>query len=205
MKNYLLISSLVVLLGACSAEKTEPLVIKSDMVPVHMAESAISNASTDIGESNKPEAANYTAARKISKKKAVTPDIQRNNEGSKKVDNAPVTGQQESVKETETVNQPKQEKGNTTPEVIQEKAETSSAGNEASNTEKVTKKKGWSDAAKGAAIGGAAGAIGGAVINGRNRGAGAVIGAVIGAAGGYVIGRKMDKKKEADRQELVLN
>ena len=52
---------------------------------------------------------------------------------------------------------------------------------------------------------GAAGAIGGAVINGKNRGAGAVIGAVIGAAGGYVIGRKMDKKKEANEFSMVVN
>ena len=149
-----------------------------------------------------PEAGNKTAVRK---KNTVKAGLQRNHEMSKQADNHPVTKQEERVTDNETVNQPKQETVNTKPDVAEEKGETASAGNSTSNTEKVTKKKGWSDAAKGAAIGGAAGAIGGAVINGKNRGAGAVIGAVIGAAGGYVIGRKMDKKKEADRQELVLN
>lgn len=205
MKNYLLNTSLVVLLGACSAEKNEPIVVKSDMVPVHMAENTISNASTDIGETRKPDAEYYAPARKMSKKKGVASGMHRNQDDNKKVDNAPVTTQVETVSGNETANQPKQEAANTTPEVIQEKGETATAGNNAGHTEKATKKKGWSDAAKGAAIGGAAGAIGGAVINGKNRGAGAVIGAVIGAAGGYVIGRKMDKKKEADRQELVVN
>ena len=202
MKNYLLISSLVLLLGACSTEKSEPLVIKTDMVPVHTAESAISNTSTDIGETDVPEAEHKTAVRKKNTGKAV---LKHNQDMSKKADNLPVTNEEERVTANETVNQPKQETVKTNPDVVQEKGETASAGNSTSHTEKVTKKKGWSDAAKGAAIGGAAGAIGGAVINGRNRGAGAVIGAVIGAAGGYVIGRKMDKKKEADRQELALN
>lgn len=61
-------------------------------------------------------------------------------------------------------------------------------------TETVTKKKGWSKAAKGTAIGAGAGAVLGAVINKRNRAVGAVVGGVIGGGGGYVIGRTMDKK-----------
>jgi hypothetical protein len=61
-------------------------------------------------------------------------------------------------------------------------------------TTTVTKKKGWSKAAKGTAIGAGAGAIAGAVINKRNRAAGAVIGGVLGGGVGYGIGRSQDKK-----------
>lgn len=61
-----------------------------------------------------------------------------------------------------------------------------------------TKKKGWSNAAKGAVIGGVGGAVAGAVINGKNRGKGAIIGGVIGAAGGYIFGKSKDKKQSAD-------
>jgi hypothetical protein len=69
-----------------------------------------------------------------------------------------------------------------------------SMSNESSQTAKVEKKKGWSQAAKGAVIGGIAGAAGGAILNKKNRVVGAVIGGVIGAAGGYGIGNGMDKK-----------
>lgn len=204
MKNYLLISSLVVLLGACGTEK-EPLVIKTDMVPVHTAENTISNASTDIGETEMPGVEYKAAVKKLKKKTNGKAVSQRNMEISNDADNLPAVKQEETATKNETANEPKQETVNTTPEVVPANGETASNGTGAAKAEKETKKKGWSDAAKGAAIGGAAGAIGGAVINGKNRGAGAVIGAVIGAAGGYVIGRKMDKKKEADRQELVIN
>ena len=61
-----------------------------------------------------------------------------------------------------------------------------------------TKKKGWSNAAKGAVIGGVGGAVAGAVINGKNRGKGAIIGGVIGAAGGFILGKSKDKKQSAD-------
>jgi hypothetical protein len=56
----------------------------------------------------------------------------------------------------------------------------------------VSKKKGWSKAAKGTAIGAGAGAVTGAII-GKNV-KGAVIGGAVGAAGGYIIGRAQDKK-----------
>lgn len=58
----------------------------------------------------------------------------------------------------------------------------------------VTKKKGWSKAAKGAVIGGVGGAVAGAVIAKKNRGAGAVVGGAVGAGVGYGIGRAKDKK-----------
>ena len=201
MKNYLLISSLIVLLGACGTEKSEPLVLKTEMVPVHTAENSISNASTDIGETGIPDVEYKPAVKKAKKESNGKAGSQPNMEISNDADHLPATKQEETATKNETANQPKQETVNTVPEVVPAKEETATTG----NNEKVTKKKGWSDAAKGAAIGGAAGAIGGAVINGKNRGAGAVIGAVIGAAGGYVIGRKLDKKKEANREELVMN
>ncbi len=62
------------------------------------------------------------------------------------------------------------------------------------NQAKVTKKKGWSKAAKGATIGAGSGAVLGAVIHKRNRALGAVIGGVLGGGVGYGIGRSKDKK-----------
>lgn len=56
-----------------------------------------------------------------------------------------------------------------------------------------TKKKGWSNRAKGAVIGGAAGAVGGAIVS-KHKGTGALIGGAVGAAGGYIIGNEKDKK-----------
>jgi hypothetical protein len=58
----------------------------------------------------------------------------------------------------------------------------------------VSRKKGWSSAAKGAVIGGVAGAAGGAIINKKNRALGGVIGGVLGAGAGYGIGRGIDKR-----------
>lgn len=56
-----------------------------------------------------------------------------------------------------------------------------------------TKKKGWSQAAKGTLIGGVAGAVGGALID-KKAGRGAIIGGAVGAGTGYVIGRSQDRK-----------
>lgn len=58
----------------------------------------------------------------------------------------------------------------------------------------VSRKKGWSSAAKGAVIGGVAGAAGGAIINKRNRAVGGVVGGILGAGVGYGIGRGIDKR-----------
>ena len=58
----------------------------------------------------------------------------------------------------------------------------------------VSKKKGWSKAAKYSAIGGGSGILLGAVINKRNRVAGGAIGGVVGAGMGYLFGRLKDKK-----------
>jgi hypothetical protein len=59
----------------------------------------------------------------------------------------------------------------------------------------VTRKKGWSSAAKGAVIGAGSGAVLGAVLSkDHHRVKGAVIGGAIGAAGGYLYGRHRDKK-----------
>lgn len=66
-------------------------------------------------------------------------------------------------------------------------------GGGVATTPQTTRKKGWSQAAKGATIGGVGGAVAGAVIS-KNKGKGAVIGGVIGAAGGYILGRRADKK-----------
>jgi hypothetical protein len=58
----------------------------------------------------------------------------------------------------------------------------------------VTRKRGWSHAAKNAVIGGAGGAVVGAVVS-KHKGTGAIIGGVVGAAGGYILGRSKDKKE----------
>jgi len=58
----------------------------------------------------------------------------------------------------------------------------------------VSRKRGWSSAAKGAVIGGVAGAAGGAIINKKNRAIGGVIGGILGAGAGYGIGRGIDKR-----------
>ena len=73
-------------------------------------------------------------------------------------------------------------------------SQTGSMGSSSENQAKVSKKKGWSKAAKGATIGAGSGAVLGAVINKRNRALGAVIGGVIGGGVGYGIGRSADKK-----------
>lgn len=57
-----------------------------------------------------------------------------------------------------------------------------------------SKKKGWSDAAKGTAIGAGVGAGVGALIDKDKRLRGAAIGAAVGGAGGYAVGRKSDRK-----------
>ena len=69
-----------------------------------------------------------------------------------------------------------------------------SSGSTGSTGTTVSRKKGWSSAAKGAVIGGVAGAAGGAIINKKNRAAGGIIGGVLGAGAGYGIGRTIDKK-----------
>jgi len=59
----------------------------------------------------------------------------------------------------------------------------------------VTRRKGWSSAAKGTVIGAGSGAVLGAVLSkDHNRVKGAVIGGAVGAAGGYLYGRHRDKK-----------
>jgi hypothetical protein len=70
------------------------------------------------------------------------------------------------------------------------------AAKNTSATAAVTKRKGWSKAAKGTVIGAGSGAVAGAIINKRNRAAGAAIGAVIGGGVGYGIGRSQDKKDD---------
>ena len=62
------------------------------------------------------------------------------------------------------------------------------------NAKTVSKKKGWSKAAKYSAIGGGTGVVLGAVINKRNRVAGGVIGGILGGGIGYGIGRRQDKR-----------
>ena len=61
-------------------------------------------------------------------------------------------------------------------------------------TTTVTRRRGWSHAAKDATIGGVGGAVTGAIIS-KNKGKGAIIGGVLGAAGGYILGRSKDKKE----------
>jgi hypothetical protein len=71
---------------------------------------------------------------------------------------------------------------------------TSSSNAGSGQTTTVTRKKGWSHAAKNAVIGGVGGAVVGAVVS-KKKGKGAVIGGVLGAAGGYILGRSKDKKE----------
>jgi len=61
-------------------------------------------------------------------------------------------------------------------------------------TTTVTRRRGWSHAAKDATIGGVGGAVTGAIIS-KKKGKGAIIGGVIGATGGYILGRSKDKKE----------
>lgn len=62
------------------------------------------------------------------------------------------------------------------------------------NEAKVSKKKGWSKAAKYGVIGGGTGVVLGAVINKKNRVAGGAIGGAVLGGLGYVLGRAQDKK-----------
>lgn len=70
-----------------------------------------------------------------------------------------------------------------------------SMSSETTNNAKVTKKKGWSKAAKYSAIGGGTGIILGAVINKRNPVKGGIIGGILGGGLGFGIGRSKDKKE----------
>jgi len=202
MKNFLLAFSIASIFAACSTESKKELETKTDMVPINTAGYAISNTSTDVGNTDQQE--EYTAP---VRKRTST---RRNNSAKQtetKQQTAPVvtnTGNTSAtVPETKTTETaPASSTGLPSPSG---NGETASTGNATTETEKTTKKKGWSDAAKGAVIGGAAGAIGGAIINGKNRGVGAVVGAVIGAAGGYAIGRKRDKDRQASDYSMVVN
>ena len=69
-----------------------------------------------------------------------------------------------------------------------------STTNNNTSTNTVSRKKGWSHAAKDATIGGVGGAVLGAVIS-KDKVKGAVIVGVIGAGGGYILGRSKDKKE----------
>jgi hypothetical protein len=82
-------------------------------------------------------------------------------------------------------------------------ASTSGNGTEISTgttttTPTVTKKKGWSNSAKGAVIGAGTGAAAGAII-GKDKVKGAIIGGVAGAGGGFIIGKILDKKAEKNQ------
>lgn len=201
MKKFLLAISIASLFTACNTEAKKEQAFQTTMVPVNTAGYAVSNASTDVGISKEQE--DYVAP--VSKKTT----IRRNRTA---VNTAPVTQQsQQPVVTAPASNTTIPE--TTAPATIPSTAglpstngtgETTSTG-AAKDEEKTTKKKGWSDAAKGAVIGGAAGAIGGAIINGKNRTVGAVVGAVIGAAGGYAIGRKRDNNKNASDYSMVVN
>lgn len=70
----------------------------------------------------------------------------------------------------------------------------SNSSTNAGQTTTVTRRKGWSHAAKNAVIGGVGGAVTGAIIS-KKKGKGAVIGGVLGAAGGYILGRSKDKRE----------
>lgn len=70
----------------------------------------------------------------------------------------------------------------------------SSRSSSSSSGSTVSRKRGWSSAAKGAVIGGVAGAAGGAIINKKNRALGGVVGGILGAGAGYGIGRGIDKR-----------
>ena len=74
-----------------------------------------------------------------------------------------------------------------------EAASARSSSGTSSETATSTKKKGWSQAAKGAVIGAGAGALGGVLID-KKDGRGAIIGGVVGAGTGYIIGRSQDRK-----------
>lgn len=60
-----------------------------------------------------------------------------------------------------------------------------------------TKRKGWSNAAKGTVIGAGSGAVVGVIVS-KDKVKGGVIGGLLGAGVGYVIGNEKDKKKKAN-------
>ncbi len=205
MKNFLLTLITASFFVACKTEPKNDLAVKTDLVPVNTAGYNMSNASTDVAKPGEQETYE-TPARK--KKYSVRTKISKSNPVVEEAQKQPITPatQQAPGSSDETAANNNQQ--NSTPDVkttgntaetSSGQASTSNAGvGETAGAEKETRKKGWSNAAKGAVIGGAAGAIGGAIINGKNRAVGAAIGAVLGAAGGYAIGRKKDKDKESD-------
>jgi len=73
-----------------------------------------------------------------------------------------------------------------------------SGSNSTASSGTSTKKKGWSNAAKGTVIGAGSGAILGAVVS-KNKAAGAVLGGLIGAGAGYAVGNEIDKKKKRNQ------
>jgi YMGG-like Gly-zipper len=60
-----------------------------------------------------------------------------------------------------------------------------------------TKRKGWSNAAKGTVIGAGSGAVVGVIVS-KDKIKGGVIGGLLGAGVGYVIGNEKDKKKKTN-------
>jgi uncharacterized protein YcfJ len=70
----------------------------------------------------------------------------------------------------------------------------STVATNAPSTTQATRKKGWSNRAKGTVIGGVGGAVVGAAVS-KKKGKGALIGGAVGAAGGYIIGNEKDKKE----------
>jgi hypothetical protein len=67
--------------------------------------------------------------------------------------------------------------------------------NNASTTQAVPKKKGWSNTAKGAVIGAGVGAATGAIVS-KKKGQGAIIGGLVGAGVGAGTGAIIDEKKK---------
>ena len=99
-----------------------------------------------------------------------------------------------------------------TPNPVEKKAKsTATAKNTVSNTtnnttnntttttaeQPATKRKGWSNAAKGTVIGAGSGAVVGVIVS-KDKVIGGVIGGLLGAGVGYVIGNEKDKKKKTN-------
>ena len=210
MKKFLLSLSIASIFTACSTEAKKDLDVKTDMVPVNTAGYAMSNSSTDVGSLS----TNETYYAPVKQKPSTKTTTRRNTTAVTKEKDYTVEPAAQQIPAATTSNANTNSSASTTETKIPETVPGTSTGASIPNptgtttstgAETSTKKKGWSDAAKGAAIGGVAGAIGGAVINGKNRGVGAAIGAVIGAAGGYVIGRKMDKNKQESQYSMAVN
>jgi YMGG-like Gly-zipper len=178
------LTTAVIFLTACNSEKKNNLDSEKRIVFTDTAALRLSNAATDKAASEAAEANQENAKPKVVTviKYVNAPQKQRAPRRRSSNRNQQTSNQQS---DDQVYSDPNNGSGTS--------SGTGNNGGEVGTAPQTTKKKGWSQAAKGATIGGVGGAVAGAVIS-KNKGKGAVIGGVVGAAGGYILGRRADKK-----------